>query len=197
MPSQLPVVSCPLQRTTDRKSPIPNPLARFPLLNARPPFAIVEGMSDNPKTRRTGGNPAAAAKGRARKRPAAKRRKTPRREPVPNVSGTLRVPPPASGYPNGTPTIAARRCPVPDTLAPHQILGGAQSPGCLPRMKGAGRTKELEICKSDDQHSHPALALLAARPGATSIIRQPAAERRNSNRQGWSAAQPLVASRNQ
>ena len=119
MPSQLPVVSCPLQRTTDRKSPIPNPLARFPLLNARPPFAIVEGMSDNPKTRRTGGNPAAAAKGRARKRPAAKRRKTPRPEPVPNVSGTLRVPPA-----DGTPTIAARRCPVPDTLVPHQIPDG-------------------------------------------------------------------------
>jgi indolepyruvate ferredoxin oxidoreductase alpha subunit len=32
------------------------------------------------------------------------------------VPGTLRVPTPASGYPNGTPTNAARRCPVPDTL---------------------------------------------------------------------------------
>jgi hypothetical protein len=35
--------------------------------------------------------------------------------PAENVSGTLRVLPPASGYPSGTPTNAARRCPVPDT----------------------------------------------------------------------------------
>jgi hypothetical protein len=94
------VVSRPLQRTADHEPWTANPQsplspARFPLLNTRPLYAIVEGMSKNPKTRRAARNTAVAGEAR----------------------------------------------------------GPRQSPGCLPRIKGAERRRQLENRKSDDQHA--------------------------------------------
>jgi hypothetical protein len=51
-----------------------------------------------------------------------------------------------------------------NTAAAGEARGPRQSPGCLPRMKGAERSKQLENRQRADQHVHPALALLAARP---------------------------------
>jgi hypothetical protein len=41
---------------------------------------------------------------------------------------------------------------------------GEGTPGCLARMKGAGRRRESENRQGADQHPHPVMALLAARP---------------------------------
>jgi hypothetical protein len=45
---------------------------------------------------------------------------------------------------------------------PWQLV--CNNEGCLPRMKGAERSNQLENHKSADQHAHPALALLGDRP---------------------------------
>ena len=89
------MVGCPLQRTTGHGPRATNPqspssLARFPILNTRPLAAIVEGMSDNPKTRRATRKAAAAGKAGARKGPATKRWKTPR--PVPDTLVPHQIP---------------------------------------------------------------------------------------------------------